>query len=249
VDVRDVELTWGAATDTGQRAENQDSALARPPVFLVADGMGGHAAGRQASAVVVDRMGRNGTDGAEPLTGVDALLDAVQDADEEIRRVAATIDDARGMGTTVAGIALVLEEGRARWAVFHVGDSRVYLLADGRLERLSTDHSVVQELVDAGMISERDAAVHPQRHLVTRALGVGPAAEADVRLLPVQAGQRFLVCSDGLTGELPDEEIAELLGRAPSAEAAAEELVRTAADRGASDNVTAVVVEVRAAED
>jgi len=129
------------------------------------------------------------------------------------------------------------------WAVFHIGDSRVYRLAGERLQQLSTDHSVVQELVDAGMISADAAAVHPQRHLVTRALGVGTPAEADVLLLPVQPGQSFLICSDGLTGELRDAEIAELLtGR--DAASAAEELVRTAARRGASDNVTAVVVEV-----
>jgi protein phosphatase len=105
---------------------------------------------------------------------------------------------------------------------------------------------VVQELVDAGMITTDAAAVHPQRHLVTRALGVGAQAQADIALLPVEPAQRFLICSDGLTGELRDEEIADLLARAPDAEAAAEELVRTAATRGASDNVTAVVVEVQA---
>jgi protein phosphatase len=246
--VQDVELTWGSATDTGQRAENQDSALARPPVFVVADGMGGHAAGRQASVAVVDRLSRSGSDTGEPMASVEALLAAVHDADDDIRRAAASLDDARGMGTTVAGVALVRAEGRARWAVFHVGDSRVYLLADGRLERVSTDHSVVQELLDRGVIRADEVAAHPQRHLVTRALGVGPAADAEVRLLPVEPGQRFLICSDGLTGELPDEEIAELLGGAASADAAAAELVRTAAERGASDNVTAVVVEVRVAE-
>jgi PPM family protein phosphatase len=247
--VRDVELTWGAATDTGQRAENQDSALAVPPVFLVADGMGGHAAGRQASEAVVDRLARNGCESGEPMPSVEALLAAVHDADADIRRASASLADARGMGTTVAGVALVRAEGRARWAVFHVGDSRVYLLADGRLERMSTDHSVVQELLEMGMIGADEVSAHPQRHLVTRALGVGPSIDADVRLVPVAAGQRFLVCSDGLTGELTDEEIAELLGGAATAEAAAGDLVRTAAERGASDNVTAVVVEVRAAQD
>src|SRR5438270_3324004 len=134
--------------------------------------MGGHAAGRQASAVVADRMALTATEGGEPMGSVEELLAAVQDADDEIRRVAGSIADARGMGTTVAGVALVRAEGRARWAVFHVGDSRVYLLSGGRLERVSTDHSVVQELLDMGLIQERDVASHPQRHLVTRALGV-----------------------------------------------------------------------------
>jgi protein phosphatase len=263
--VRDVALAWSAATDTGQRAENQDSLLARPPVFAVADGMGGHAAGRQASAAVVDRL----TTAVEALgetrgaLTVPTLRGLLREADAEIRRAAATLGDARGMGTTVAGIALVEEspaagqpardetppgeeqaQGRT-WAVFHIGDSRVYRLTDEGLQQLSTDHSVVQELVDAGMISADAAAVHPQRHLVTRALGVGTPAEADVLLLPVEPGQRFLICSDGLTGELRDGEIAGLLARL-DAKSAADELVRTAARRGASDNVTAVVVEVLA---
>jgi protein phosphatase len=245
--VREVALAWGAATDTGQRAENQDSYLARPPVFAVADGMGGHAAGRQASVVAVERLARtaDAVAGGATLT-VDGLREEVHGADDDIRRAASTLGDARGMGTTVAGVALVEEaEHGPCWAVFHVGDSRVYLLGEEGLVQLSTDHSVVQELVDRGMITAAAAAVHPQRHLVTRALGVGPQAEADVLLLPVEPGQRFLVCSDGLTGELEDGEIARLLAEADDPQTAAGTLVRTAADRGASDNVTAVVVEVR----
>jgi protein phosphatase len=243
--VQDVELAWGAATDTGQRAENQDSSVARPPVFAVADGMGGHAAGRQASEVVVDRLAA--TEGTA-LT-VDGLREAIRDADERIRAVGESIADARGMGTTVAGVALVeaVVDGDPQpcWAVFHVGDSRVYLLTGDRLERVSTDHSVVQELLDAGMIAEGDVSSHPQRHLVTRALGVGTYGDPDVTLVPVEPGQRFLACSDGLTGELDDPEIARLLGGAADPGEAAAVLVRTAAERGASDNVTAVVVEVR----
>jgi protein phosphatase len=243
--VQDVELAWGAATDTGQRAENQDSSVARPPVFAVADGMGGHAEGRQASEVVVDRLAA--TEGTA-LT-VEGLREAIRDADARIRQVAESIADARGMGTTVAGVALVEAEvdGRPQpcWAVFHVGDSRVYLLAGDRMVRISTDHSVVPGLLDAGMIREVDVASHPQRHLVTRALGVGAPGNPDITLVPVEPGQRFLACSDGLTGELDDEEIARLLSGAADPGEAAAVLVRTAADRGASDNVTAVVVEVR----
>jgi protein phosphatase len=243
--VQDVELAWGAATDTGQRAENQDSSVARPPVFAVADGMGGHAEGRQASEVVVDRLAA--TEGTA-LT-VEGLREAIRDADARIRQVAESIADARGMGTTVAGVALVEAEvdGRPQpcWAVFHVGDSRVYLLAGDRMVRISTDHSVVPGLRDAGMIREVDVASHPQRHLVTRALGVGAPGNPDITLVPVEPGQRFLACSDGLTGELDDEEIARLLSGAADPGEAAAVLVRTAADRGASDNVTAVVVEVR----
>ena len=243
--VREVALAWGAATDTGMRSENQDSFLVRPPVFAVADGMGGHAAGRQASEVAAERLARTAEAVADgPALTVEALREAMHEADDDIRRAATSLGDARGMGTTVAGVALVEADGQPCWAVFHVGDSRVYRLTADGLEQLSTDHSVVQELVDMGMITAEAATVHPQRHLVTRALGVGPAAQADITLLPVEPGHRFLVCSDGLTGELRDEEIAELMTRTPGAEAAAEELVRTAAARGASDNVTAVVVEV-----
>jgi protein phosphatase len=243
--VQDVELAWGAATDTGQRAENQDSSVARPPVFAVADGMGGHAEGRQASEVVAERLAAT----AGTALTVEGLREAIRDADARIREVAESIADARGMGTTVAGVALVeaVVDGTPQpcWAVFHVGDSRVYLLTGGRLVRISTDHSVVQELLDAGMIREVDVASHPQRHLVTRALGVGAPGDPDVTLVPVEPGQRFLACSDGLTGELDDEEIARLLAEAADPGEAAAVLVRTAADRGASDNVTAVVVEVR----
>jgi protein phosphatase len=252
--VRNVELAWGAATDTGLRAENQDSSLTRPPVFAVADGMGGHAEGRQAADAVVERLSEVAGEvaGSGGVLTVESLRAAVREGDERIRAAAAGLADARGMGTTVAGVALVdagtEEAARPCWAVFHVGDSRVYLLAEGRLERVSTDHSVVQELIDAGMIDADDAAVHPQRHLVTRALGVGPAADADVTLVPIEAGQRFLVCSDGLTGELRDEEIAGLLARAGDPQEAADLLVRTAATRGASDNVTVVVFEARVSD-
>jgi serine/threonine protein phosphatase PrpC len=245
VHVREVALAWGVATDTGLRSENQDSFLARPPVFAVADGMGGHAAGRQASVVAVDRLGATAETVADSGTlTVAELQAALRAADDAIREAATSLGDARGMGTTVAGVALVEEDGRPCWAVFHIGDSRVYVLTDDRLSQVSVDHSVVQELVDRGMISAAAATVHPQRHLVTRALGVGPAAEADVVLLPVETGQRFLICSDGLTGELRDDEIGEILIRASDAQVAAGELVRGAVDRGASDNVTAVVVEV-----
>ena len=234
-----VTLAWGAATDIGRRAENQDSHLAQPPVFAVADGMGGHAEGAQASATLVEWLGR--------VTGeltADTLRQAVREADQHIREVARAAGNRQGMGTTVAGVAVVETDRGPAWAVFHMGDSRAYLLAEGRLSRISTDHSVVQELVDGGMITEADAVDHPQRHLITRALGVGPPSEADLTLLPIHPGERFLLCSDGLTGELRDDELADLLGAADDPETVAKHLVAAAVDRGASDNVTAVVVDV-----
>ena len=237
-----VTLAWGAASDIGRRTENQDSCLAEPPIFAVADGMGGHAAGAMASATLVDWL--RGV-AADQLLTPDSLRETVRGADRHIREVARAAGNRQGMGTTVAGLALVMVEDEPRWAVFHMGDSRAYRFAGGRLDRISTDHSVVQELVDGGMITEADAVQHPQRHLITRALGVGTPSEADLAVLPIRAGDRFLLCSDGLTGELRDARIAGLLAEPDPPEAVAKRLVAAAVEHGASDNVTAVVVDVR----
>ena len=236
-----VSLAWGAATDIGRRSENQDSSLAQPPVFAVADGMGGHAEGAQASATLVEWLGR--VPGDQSLTP-DSVRETVRAADVHIREVARAAGNRQGMGTTVAGLAVVETEEGPAWAVFHMGDSRVYRFADSRLERISVDHSVVQELVDGGMISEDDAVAHPQRHLITRALGVGPQSDPDVALLPLRAGDRFLLCSDGLSGDLRDEDIAGYLADNRDPETVAKRLVDAAVNRGATDNVTAVVVDV-----
>jgi PPM family protein phosphatase len=235
-----VELAWGAATAVGQREDNQDRFLAEPPVFAVADGMGGHAGGAAAAEQAVEAL--RALAGAGPTT-VERVRLALQRADGEIRgfRGSAT----SGAGTTVAGVALVDEGDGPQWAVFHVGDSRVYRWADGTLERLSTDHSVVQELIDAGHVTEAGAATHPQRHIITRALGVGGSNEADVLLLPIVPGERFLACSDGLTNELGDDRIAGLLASG-DAQAVADALVGAADAHGARDNATVTVVEVPA---
>ena len=231
-----VELTWGAATAVGQREDNQDRYLAAPPVFAVADGMGGHVGGAAAAEAVVEAL-RSLTGSA---TTVEAIRLALQRADGEIRAFEGP--DKAGAGTTVAGVALVDEGDGPQWAVFHVGDSRVYRWHEGKLEQLTTDHSVVQELLDAGYISDESAATHPQRHIITRALGVGPRPEADVVLLPVVPGERFLACSDGLTGELTDAQITQLLSGDRDLQVVAEELVAEAVDIGARDNTTVVVV-------
>ena len=234
-----VELTWGAATAVGQRDDNQDRYLAAPPVFAVADGMGGHVGGAAAAESVVEAL-RSLTAGG--TTTVEAIRLALQRADGEIRAFQGP--DKAGAGTTVAGIALVDEGEGPQWAVFHVGDSRVYRWHEGRLEQLTTDHSVVQELLDAGYISDESAGTHPQRHIITRALGVGPRPEADVVLLPVMAGERFLACSDGLTGELSDARIAALVGAGNDVEETVATLTSEAESAGARDNVTVVAVHV-----
>jgi serine/threonine protein phosphatase PrpC len=229
-------VAWGAATALGQREDNQDRYLASPPVFAVADGMGGHAGGAAAAEAVVEAL-RSLT--GQETTTVQAIRLALQRADGEIRAFRGP--DKVGAGTTVAGVALVDEGAGPQWAVFHVGDSRVYRWHEGRLDLCTKDHSVVQELIDAGYISDESAGTHPQRHIITRALGVGPRPDADVVLLPVVAGERFLACSDGLTGELSDERIAALLGADSAVEAVAAEMVAVADPTDARDNVTVVV--------
>jgi serine/threonine protein phosphatase PrpC len=232
-----VELTWGAATAVGQREDNQDRYLAAPPVFAVADGMGGHVGGAAAAEAVVEAL-RSLT--RSETTTVDAIRLALQRADGEIRAFQGP--DKAGAGTTVAGVALVDEGDGPQWAVFHVGDSRVYRWHEGRLELVTKDHSVVQELIDAGYISDDSAATHPQRHIITRALGVGPRPGADVVLFRIVPGDRYLACSDGLTGELDDVRIAELLPCDGDLQAVAENLVAKAVDIGARDNTTVVVL-------
>jgi protein phosphatase len=232
-----VELTWGAATAVGQREDNQDRYLAVPPVFAVADGMGGHVGGAAAAEAVVEAL--RSLTGFETTT-VEAIRLALQRADREIRAFQGP--DKAGAGTTVAGVALVDEGDGPQWAVFHVGDSRVYRWHEGQLEQLTTDHSVVQELIDAGYISDESAATHPQRHIITRALGVGPRPEADVVLLPGMPGERFLSCTDGLTGELSDDRIAALLSTDVELEKVASLLIGQADVERARDNVTVVLV-------
>ncbi len=232
-----VELTWGAATAVGQRDDNQDRYLAAPPVFAVADGMGGHVGGAAAAEAVVEAL--RSLTGSETTT-VEAIRLALQRADGEIRAFQGP--DKAGAGTTVAGVALVDEGEGPQWAVFHVGDSRVYRWHEGRLEPVTKDHSVVQELIDAGYISDESAGTHPQRHIITRALGVGPRPEADVVLCPVVPGDRYLACSDGLTGELDDGRIAELVSAAEELPTLANALVAEAETHGARDNTTVTVV-------
>jgi protein phosphatase len=231
-----VELAWGAATAVGQREDNQDRYLASPPMFAVADGMGGHVGGAAAAEAVVEAL--RSLTGKETTTVADIRL-ALQRADGEIRAFRGP--DKAGAGTTVAGVALVDEGAGPQWAVFHVGDSRVYRWHEGQLELSTKDHSVVQELIDAGYIDDESASTHPQRHIITRALGVGPRPEADVVLFPVVPGDRYLACSDGLTGELDDVELAKLLRHRVEPQAQVERFIAAAVGEGARDNVTVVL--------
>ncbi|WP_341358135.1 protein phosphatase 2C domain-containing protein [Georgenia sp. M64] len=239
-------IEWGVASDTGgRRSINEDAALARPPVFVVADGMGGHARGEMASAAVVDAF--------RPLAGAPGPI-APADVEAAVAaaagRIRATMAregaDATGdasAGTTVAGAILTEQGGEPYWLVLNVGDSRVYRLAEGRLQQISVDHSLVQEMVDAGTLDAADARHHPRRNVITRAVGTGGDSSVDFWMLRVLPDERLLLCTDGLTGELEEDRIAEILTAVPGAEDAARALVAEAVRDGANDNVTVVVVD------
>ncbi len=225
-----VTLRWGAATDIGRvRQNNEDSLVAEAPVFVVADGMGGRARGDEASRLAAAEFGRlAGGDG--PTT--DAVLGAVTRANDAILAAARSTESGAGMGTTLVGLVLVEESGDQRWCAVNIGDSRLYRWASGELEQLTVDHSEVQELVDAGILGEAQRAAHPRRNVVTRALGTVPAPVADCWLLHPVPGERFLLCSDGLTGHLDDTQIGAYLASDLSPDGAARRLVAAAVEAG-----------------
>jgi protein phosphatase len=237
-----VNVSFGARTDVGGRRKlNEDAVLAAPPVFLVADGMGGHAAGEVASALAVEEFGRLA--GREDLHPADVRR-AVDDANRSIIARERIQEDTAGMGTTVSGICLGTVGGTPHWFVFNVGDSRVYLFAEGTLQQLTVDHSEVAELIALGRISQAEARSHPLRNVVTRSLGTTPAPTPDLWILPVVEGERLLVCSDGLPLEVEESEIAAILANTSSAQEAADALVSAAIGAGGRDNVSVVVVDV-----
>lgn len=241
----EVTLGWAARTHTGLvRSANEDSYLAKTPLFAVADGMGGHAAGEVASDAVVSRLSLAAT-GA--TVGAEEIDRALRDAVDDIARQSATADG--GTGTTVTGIALTVVGGEPYWSVFNIGDSRVYLQVQESLVQLTVDHSIVQELVDAGLITRDEADVHPHSNVITRAVGFHEAPIPDYRLVPVIAPSRLLVCSDGLTKELTDAGLEHVLSGASSAQEAADALIDAALENGGRDNVTVIVVDVLAVND
>ncbi len=225
----------GAATDIGQvREGNEDSYLVDEPLFAVADGMGGHRGGEVASKLALDTIERMFQRREGTLSGqVEEANRAVFERSSLDRRVA-------GMGTTLT--AALLEGDRLRLA--HVGDSRAYLLRDGRLHLLTEDHTLVHRMVAAGEISEAEAEVHPHRSILTRALGVDMSIEVDESAVEVRPGDRILLCTDGLTGMLSEERIREVLAATPDPQEAVERLVHEANRAGGIDNITALVVDV-----
>ncbi|TFB90802.1 serine/threonine-protein phosphatase [Cryobacterium algoricola] len=240
-----VSLAWAALTDTGHRREvNEDSLISVPPIFAVADGMGGHSAGDVASAAVVNRLAElAGRDSPQNAAINTALGLAVTDMASGVG-----VTDL-GTGTTVTGALLAVVSGAPHWVVFNIGDSRVYLLTSGVLEQITIDHSVVQELVDAGRITRDEADVHPHGNIITRAVGFHEAPIPDYRVLPVHPGMRLLICSDGLTKELTAYGIRHFLISNPDPEDAAKALVEAALENGGRDNVTVIVLDVLDIED
>ena len=235
-------LRAGGASDVGMvRSSNQDQLLVADALFAVADGMGGHAAGEVASLTAIEAL-RAAFDGNPTADG---LAQAVRQANRAVWDRAHEQRALRGMGTTLTAVALVAGESEDEvLAVVNVGDSRAYLLRDGHLDQLTDDHSVPAELRRAGRLSPSEAARHPQRNVLTRALGVDPDVEVDCFRVAPYRGDRLVLASDGLSNEVADDEIAHVLRTEPEPEAAAGELVRLAREGGGSDNITVVVVDV-----
>jgi len=242
-----MKVSFGTCTDAGVRRElNEDAVLAASPIFAVADGMGGHAAGEVASALAIEKMSSlAGRSDVRP----DDVLHALDEANTAILAYERDVAETAGMGTTISGVCLGLVAGSPHWVVFNVGDSRVYRFADGELRQLTVDHSEIAELLAAGRITAEEALVHPLRNVVTRSLGVMPPPVADVWVLPVLARERFLICSDGLPLEVPEDIIAAQLAEDSPAQAVAEVLVSAAVLAGGRDNVSVVVVDVSAPDD
>lgn len=221
----------------GGRARNEDAFLAEVPVFVVADGMGGHAAGAEAAWAAMQAF--------ERLVGSVALApDDVERAHREARRNVARVQAEAGAasGTTLTGAIAVVHGGHPWWMVINVGDSRTYALDGGELRQVTVDHSHVQDLVDAGRITPAQALIHPDRNILTRALG-DDLLEMDAWLVPQVPGRRLVIASDGLMKVLEDVEIGEIAGLIGDAGTAAAALVDVAVERGATDNVTVVIAD------
>lgn len=231
------QLMWGARSDVGcVRSHNEDSYLVQSPLFCVCDGMGGHAAGEVASSIAVETIAKTAPHTADP-----ALLGAaIEAANAAVIEAALNGLGKPGMGCTATAAYI---EGNTI-AIAHVGDSRAYLLHDGTLIRVTRDHSYVEELVDAGEITADEARVHPNRSVITRALGSDPTMYADHFSLNIEEGDRLILCSDGLSSMIPDGEIENIATQSSTAQICTDNLVDAALAAGGSDNCTVVVVDV-----
>ncbi len=234
-----VVLGEGVSTDVGHKRKiNEDSYLVGYPIFAVADGMGGHDAGDRASQAVVQQLrALVGTTDMGPQS-LAVVLDKAQEA------VTAIADETeRGAGSTLTGVAVSYQGGLPHWLVFNVGDSRVYRLRDGELRQLTVDHSVMQQLLDEGTLAASEIESYVGKNVITRAVGADDS-DADYWLHPIVQGERLVLCSDGLSGEVDDAAIRTTLLTTPNAQAASRSLVDQALANGGKDNVTVVVLDV-----
>ncbi len=232
-------VAFGSRTDVGLvREHNEDSLTASPPLFAVADGMGGHAAGEVASEIAIQTL----QDYAPQTADSDDLARAVVEANRAVIRAANEGLGRRGMGTTMT--AAVLDESRL--VIAQVGDSRAYLLHQGSLQAITRDHSLMAELIDSGRITAEQAKTHPQRSVITRALGSDPSTLPDIYEVSVEEGDRLLLCTDGLSGMVDDSLLESTLAQTRNPQKCADALVDEALAAGGYDNVTAVVVDVAA---
>ena len=233
-------LAWGSASDTGRvRQGNEDALLTTDGLFAVADGMGGHQAGEVASHLALETLAV-----AFDVAGTEVLVSAVEQANSALVERAATDPGLAGMGTTLCAMALVDLGERDAIAVVNVGDSRLYLLSDGVLHQITEDHSLVATLQRQGRLTAEEAAVHPQRNILTRALGIDGTVLVDSwEMVPV-VGDRYLLCSDGLFNEVDESRIAAVLRRLADPTEASRELIRLANDAAGRDNITCVIVDV-----
>jgi PPM family protein phosphatase len=222
------------ASDLGrQRQGNEDNYFVRAPLFVVADGMGGAQAGEVASEMAVESFDDGLPDGAP----ADGLVHVIEEANRRIHERSRAEAQRAGMGTTVTAAYV----GEREVTIAHVGDSRAYVLRDGELERLTRDHSLVGELVARGKLTEEQAETHPQRSVITRALGPEPDVQVDVQVYQARAGDVFMVCSDGLTSMVPESRVRDILQDGGSLDEAGRDLIAAANDAGGRDNITVIL--------
>ena len=230
-------------TDTGrQRNANEDSLFVDAPLFVVADGMGGAQAGEVASRAAAESFAQN----LPPGPPEKLLEETIEGANRTIHELARKDPSLAGMGTTTTAALVDLDSEEV--AIGHVGDSRAYRLRAGKFEQLTRDHSLVEEMRRKGQLTDAQAEDHPQRSIITRALGPEPEVEVDLQTVPAQAGDLFLICSDGLTTMLDDEKIAHILARATSLQSAVRALIDEANRAGGRDNITVVLFRLEDAD-
>lgn len=232
-----------ALSDVGMvRKNNEDSfSICLPHLFVVADGMGGHEAGEVASQLAITAIKEHVLKYISEQNGEILLRDAICAANRVVYEAAIATPDYSGMGTTVS--AVLLKDGLVHWA--HVGDSRIYLMREGNHQMLTDDHSVVWQLLKQGGITPEEAKTHPQRNMLTRAIGTDRDVEIDVGKIPLMAGDRIILCTDGLTNLVSSEELAKINARLADTDETAKYLVKLAKERGGFDNITVIVIDNR----